>query len=64
MGLQSKSYYDDETNPKPKSIHHPIEAWTNLLSQAVPKLDIGDEVASFLVPTTNGDIHIEEATIF
>ena len=39
VGLQRKSYYEDQNNPKLKSILLPIEAWTTFVSQAVPTLD-------------------------
>ena len=39
VGLQRKSYYEDQNNPKLKSILLPIEAWTTFVSQAVPTLE-------------------------
>ena len=39
VGLQRKSYYEDQNNPRLKSILPPIEAWTTFVSQAVPTLD-------------------------
>ena len=39
VGLQLKSYYEDQNNPKLTSILLPIEAWTTFVSQALPTLD-------------------------